>query len=174
MAGHFGPMDSFDPKKHLVSTSSGLYDGSKNSCPYIKNEDNPKGTVYVVAGSAGQLTYAQKTYPHKAMLYSDTTVGGAPILEVNGNRLDLKWITSDGKVRDKFTMMKNVNKKSTINLNKGESISLTASFVANYKWKNSNEITRTIVVSPPVGKTTYVVTDEHTCIKDTFEIIVRK
>lgn len=174
MDGHYGPMNSFDAKTHLVSTSSGLYDGSANSCPYIKDDNNTRGTVYVVAGSAGQLTYAQKTYPHKAMFYSDTSVGGAPIIEVNANRLDLKWIATDGKVRDKFTMMKNVNKRTTIHLRKGESISLTASFVGKYKWKSRKDTSRTIVVTPPVGKSTFEVSDEYSCIKDTFEIVVSK
>jgi hypothetical protein len=32
------------------------------------------------------------------------------ILEVKGNRLDLKWLSSDGKINDQFTMMKDVSK----------------------------------------------------------------
>ncbi|MFN2438908.1 MAG: purple acid phosphatase family protein [Chitinophagaceae bacterium] len=172
IAGHFGAMDSFDSTKHLVSTSTGFYDGSRNSCPYIKSDNN--GTVYVVAGSAGQLTFTQKTYPHKAMVYSDVTVGGAPIIEVNANRLDLKWVATDGKVRDKFTMMKKVNKKTTIQMQKGDSTALTASFIGNYKWKNRKDTTRTILVSPPVGKSTFVVRDEFSCVEDKFEVIVSR
>ena len=32
------------------------------------------------------------------------------MLEVQGNRLDLKWICSDGEIRDHFTMMKDVER----------------------------------------------------------------
>jgi 3',5'-cyclic AMP phosphodiesterase CpdA len=174
IAGHFGPMNSFDSTKHVVSSSTGLYNGSKNSCPYIKSDNDNKGTVYVVAGSAGQLTFTQKTYPHKAMVYSDVTVGGAPIIEVNANRLDLKWITTDGKVRDKFTMMKNVNRKTTIRLKRGDSTTLAASFIGNYKWNNRKETTRSIVVSPPAGKSTFVVKDEFSCVEDRFEVLVSR
>ncbi len=107
MKGHYGPEASFDPKKHSLSSSSGKNDGSPNSCPYYKKND---GTVYVVAGSAGQVQVnkIQKSFPHDAMVYSNGTKTGAAILEVNGNRLELKWITEDGEIADKFTMIKGV------------------------------------------------------------------
>ena len=41
---------------------------------------------------------------------ADDEVGGAVMLEVEGNRLDLKWICSDGKIGNHFTMMKEVSK----------------------------------------------------------------
>ena len=95
------------------------------------------------------------------------------MLEVNANRLDLKWVCADGVVRDQFTMMKNVNKRSTIRLKRGESTTLTASFVGNYKW-SSGKNTRSIVVSPPVGKSTYTVKDEFSCVEDSFEVTVER
>ncbi|HCN84588.1 MAG TPA: metallophosphoesterase, partial [Sphingobacteriaceae bacterium] len=85
-----------------------LYDGSKYSAPYIKSSKNNQGTVYVVSGSAGQLGGHTLTYPHDAMYYSNYEVGGSVMLEVQGNKLDLKWICSDGQIRDHFTMMKDV------------------------------------------------------------------
>ncbi|RYE59479.1 MAG: metallophosphoesterase family protein [Sphingobacteriales bacterium] len=172
--GHYGPSTSFDSSKHNVSASTGLYNGGKNSCPYIKNESNTTGIVYVVSGSAGQLTYTQDTYPHKAMYYSDNTVAGAVMLEVEGNRLDLKWITTTGEVKDKFTMMKNVNKSGTIRIKKGEKATLTASFVGKYNWLHSKEKTRSVEVSPTAKKSTYTVKDEFGCVQDRFEVIVSK
>jgi hypothetical protein len=106
--GYTGREADYDPKKHELSASTGLYDGSKNSAPYIKNSKNNQGTVYVVSGSAGALGGAQPNYPHNAMYYSNNEFGGALMLEVQGNRLDLKWICSDGQIRDHFTMMKDV------------------------------------------------------------------
>jgi acid phosphatase type 7 len=174
LKGYFGPETAFDSLAHNVSQSSGLYDGSKNSCPYIKSDKNNQGTVYVVSGSAGQLTYVQDTYPHNAMVYSNNTVGGAAMIEVEGNRLDLKWIAADGKIRDKFTMMKNVNNKTTVRLRRGDSTTLTASFRGIYKWNNRKETTRSIVVSPPVGRSTFVVKDQFSCIEEKFEVIVSR
>jgi acid phosphatase type 7 len=108
--GHYGMEETFDPKKHEINSSTGLYDESKNSAPYLKTSHNNQGTVYVVSGSAGQLGGAKPAYPHNAMYYSENKVGGAVMLEIEGNRLDLKWICSDGEVRDHFTMMKDVSK----------------------------------------------------------------
>jgi predicted phosphodiesterase len=108
--GYYGKEADFDSKKHEISTSTALYDGSKNSAPYLKSKTNTDGTVYVVSGSAGALGGHKETYPHNAMYYSNNEVGGAVMLEVEGNRLDLKWICSDGKIGDHFTMMKDVKK----------------------------------------------------------------
>ena len=106
MKGYYGQEADFDSVKYNVSNSSGRNDGSPNSQPYIKDSRHNQGTVYVVSGSAGKLGGEQTTFPHNAMYYSDDTHGGASILEVNGNRLDFKWICADGVIRDHFTMLK--------------------------------------------------------------------
>lgn len=104
--GHFGRESEFDPKKHELSASSGRNDGSPNSEPYVKTSTNKMGTVYVVSGSAGSLGGRKETYPHDAMYYSNYQVGGAVILEVKGDQLDLKWLTTEGEIADQFTMLK--------------------------------------------------------------------
>ena len=113
MKGHYGKEAEFDSTKHNLSNSSGLYDGSKNSAPYIKSKTNPNGTVYVVSGSGGQLGGHKPSWPHDAMYYSNYEAAGAVMLEIQGNRLDLKWVCADGQIRDQFTMMKDVSKKDT-------------------------------------------------------------
>ena len=173
MKGHFGLQETFDPQKHLLSNSSGKFNGTDNSCPYIKNESN-EGTVYVVSGSAGALDHTQKTFPHKALPYSDVSVGGAPILEVEGNRLDLKWITTNGEIGDQFTMMKNVNKKTIIKIQKGKTAVLKASYVGEYNWKGINKKSRSIEVKPTAAVTTYIVSDPNSCLQDIFEVQVAK
>ncbi|GAB2779753.1 hypothetical protein GCM10027275_24130 [Rhabdobacter roseus] len=110
LKGYYGMEADFDSKKHELSTSSALYDESKNSAPYLKKSQNNQGTVYVVSGSAGALGGHKPGYPHNAMYYSNNEVGGAVMLEVEGNRLEMKWICSDGQIRDHFTMMKDVSK----------------------------------------------------------------
>jgi 3',5'-cyclic AMP phosphodiesterase CpdA len=169
---HYGQAATFSSDKNDVSTSSGLYDGSKNSCPYIKDANTNKGTVYVVNGGSSEIGDVQKAFPHKAMYYSNNTYGGANMLEVHGNRLDLKWVCEDGVIRDQFTMMKNVNKKSVIHIKKGGSTTLTASFMGDYEWNNKQK-TKSIKVSPSTSAT-FTVHDKYGCIKDTFEVIVTK
>lgn len=172
MAGHYGPEASFDAAKHNLSSSSGRYDGGTNAAPYVKAQDG-KGTVYVVSGSAGKLGGKQKSFPHDAMYFSDADHGGASILEIEDNRLDLKWICADGQIRDQFTMMKNVNKHQVIQLKKGEKKTLTASFIGKYTWSPSPSSERSLMVSPNQDQT-YSVTDEFNVVKDTFEVHVSK
>ncbi|PWT75254.1 MAG: metallophosphoesterase [Bacteroidetes bacterium] len=106
MQGYYGNEASFDSTKFLVSNSSGRGDGSPNSQPYTKSKLHGKGTVYVVSGSAGQLGGMQPEFPHNAMYFSDAEHGGSSLIVVNGDRLDFKWICSDGKIRDQFSMIK--------------------------------------------------------------------
>ncbi|MES2005595.1 MAG: metallophosphoesterase family protein [Bacteroidota bacterium] len=173
MQGHYGMEETFSPDKHLLSQSSGFYDGSNNSCPYIKDSTG-KGTVYVLSGSSGRVDGKQLSFPHDAMPFSDISTGGACILEVEANRLDLKWICADGSIRDRFTMMKAVNKKTIINSKQGEAVSLRASYIGKYKWEGMPQTERAVDVKPPVGISTYTVSDPYSCIKDTFEIHVSK
>lgn len=164
--GHYGMEATFSPAMN-VSNSSGLYDGSENSCPYIAKG----GTVYVVSGSAGKLGGTQKSFPHDAMYYSNATNGGSSLLEVQGNRLDLKWICADGQIRDHFTMMKDVNKRTEISAKAGSKVTLTASYHGTYKWNSSKETTQSIVVVPKKGKTEYTVEDQYGCVKDMFVVM---
>lgn len=173
MMGHFGMEQTFDSTKHLLSNSSGLYDGSNNACPYIKDERN-KGTVYVVSGSSGALDYAQKAFPHNAMQFSDVSIGGSCILEIEANRLDLKWICADGSIRDHFTMMKNVNRQTNIKVKAGQFVTLKASYVGSYHWGKENKTTRSISVKPAIGQTVYTVSDPYSCIRDSFTVTVTK
>lgn len=175
MNGYYGMQPDFNAQKFNISTSSGFYDESPNSCPYIKNSDDAKGTVYIVSGSAGKLDdQAQSTYPHSAMPFSNNKLGGASIIEVKGNRLDVKWICEDGSIGDRFTIMKEVNKKNVIRAKKGSNVTLAASFSGDYIWSHTNENIRSIEVKPPKGKSRYVVKDKQGCLKDEFEVIVSK
>lgn len=168
--GFYGYEADFNAAVHDLSLSSALYDGSSNACPYVKDSSNA-GTVYVVAGSGGQLGGTQAGYPHDAMFYSDASVGGAVMLQIEDNRLDAKWICSDGVIRDKFTVMKGVNKKRGIAINAGSSATLTASYIGTYNWSAGSATTRSVTVSPVVN-TTYTVTDAYGCLRDTFTVTV--
>ena len=172
MAGYYGMEADFSPKYYL-SSSSGKYDGSLNSCPYIKDSTD-RGTVYVVSGSAGQLGGKQPSWPHDALPFADATNGGSCILEVDANRLDLKWICADGVIRDRFTMMKEVNKRIVLHARKGEAVTLTASYAGEYKWKGQTSAARSIEVRPGVGVTVYSVGDPQGCLRDVFEVHVEK
>lgn len=171
MKGHYGMEETFDPSRHNLSQSSAFYNGDKNACPYVKDSQTNRGTVYVVSGSAGKLGRSEDSYPHNAMVYSNAAIGGASLLEVRGNRLDFKWICADGVVRDQFTMMKDVSSVTKLRHKRGTPLMLSASFIADrYQWSGGKETSRSIRVTPREGLNTYTVTDRYGCIRDTFEV----
>lgn len=170
MSGHFGYESSFNATQHHLSSSSALYNGSANSCPYTKSLQN-KGTVYVVSGSAGSLGGQQASYPHDAMYYSNVVDGGSLILDIENNRADLKFLCADGIVRDKFTVFKTVNNVTTYSITSGQSTTLTASWPGNYIWSNSSDTMRAHAVTA-YSDTMFWVKDKFNCVADTFYIKV--
>ena len=155
----------------MVQHSNGRYDGSPQSCPFLKDSANGYvGTVYIVSGSAGQLGGKQPSWPHDALPYADVTHGGSGMLEIQGDRLDWKWICTDGEIRDHFTMLKNTRSPHIVTVKKGESVVLKAPFSG--KWSNK-ETGESIEVKP--SKTTvYTVKDESGCVEERFEVQVVK
>jgi hypothetical protein len=172
MQGHFGSESSFSASTHHLSTSSGRYDGTPASCPYVKNASSSyNGTVYVVAGSAGQLGGTQATWPHAAMEYANASNGGSLSIDVEDNRLDAKWICADGNIRDRFTLFKDVNKTTQLTITKGQAVTLKASWLGNYRWKDG-ATTRSITVTP-AASTSYTVRDVNNCVTDVFNVTVK-
>jgi len=169
--GHYGLESTFDPSLYALSTSTAKYDGSTNSCPYVKNTTEVRnGIVYAVVGVSGQVGGSTTGYPHNAMSYSNVTNGGCLVIEIDNNRLDAKFLCSDGVIRDNFTIMKEVNKTTDTTLTAGGSVTLTASWIGNYNWSNG-ATTRSITVNP-AANTSYNVHDNQSCLTDVFNVTV--
>ncbi len=62
-----------------------------------------EGTVYVVAGTSGQI--GGGTLNHPAMFYSLAELGSL-VLDVEGDRLDARFLTSTGAIADSFTILR--------------------------------------------------------------------
>lgn len=161
---------SFNLNTHAISNSSGRYDGSPNSCPYIRAGS---GTVYVVAGTAGWVGGTKPGYPHNAMVTSNSEDTGALILEVNDNKLELKYLTAKGVVFDQFTIFKDVNKKTQKTIECGELVSFGTS------WKGElistvGKVENNIVILDSLNKgVQFTVTDKNKCLRDTIQVIVK-
>jgi acid phosphatase type 7 len=202
---HIGFSDSFNkgsiPGGTAVSLSSARYDGSgsneasadtsaaSSSCPYFTIDSVYKhGTVYVVAGSAGQVSAnSTNTYPvfyARNQANSNGGETGALYLEIQDNRLDAKFVGSSGTVRDRFTIMKGVNKKTIINTTVNTPAVFTASWIGGYNWYTEagtpvikKETLRTLSIKPAMpGHFIYYVNDSispaTTCMADTFTLQV--
>ena len=169
--GYSGSEASFDITTHALSSSSGKYDGTTNSCVYkTVSGQTAHGTVYVVAGSAGgAVDGVQVGYPHNAMPFS-MYQGGMFYFEVEGNRLDAKFIRNDGVIGDNFTIMKDVGVKSEVTIISGQSTTLTASWKGNYNWSTSS--TQQSITVSPTTDSVFTCTDSYGCIIDTFTVKV--
>ena len=171
MKGHTGLESTFNSGLHNLSQSSGRYDGTANSCIYTK--DSPVslgGTVYTVVGSSGQRDWGQPSFPHNAMYFGNDADRGSLIIEIEENKLTGKWLSDNGTIDDQFTIMKNVNKVNTVNLNSGQSVTLDASWVGNYNW-STGQTSRSITFTPP-SSGAYTVSDQNNCITDTYNITI--
>lgn len=167
ISGHYGSESTYDNATHAVDSSTGRYDGTVNSCPYVKSSAEHEGTVYVVAGGASQTGTTTSGYPHNAMYYSESTIGGTAVLDINGNRLDLKYLDKNGDVLDSFTIMKDVNLKQTLSLSNDSTQEITASWPGAVSWCTGAE-TSSITVDSSAN--TYIVTDGKSCLADTFVV----
>lgn len=74
------------------------------------------------------------------------------------------------RCRDNFTLFKNVNKTTNINIVAGNPVTLTASWKGNYQW-STGASAQSVTVNPSVN-TIYTVKDINNCITDTFNVAV--
>ena len=167
--GLTGTAADYKAWKHRVSTSKGKYDGSPNSCPYVKADNSTaKGTVYVTLGTSGQRGSEQVDFPFPAMVTSKTNICGSMILEVRNNRLDASWIREDGLVGDRFTMFKGVNDTSVIPVNSGQQVKLEAPWVGDYFWLYNDSTNKS--QSLTINNSTHItVVDSLNCIQHTWQ-----
>jgi len=164
--GHYGFSDTYSDALYAVSTSSGRYDGSANSCAYINKTD---GTIYALVGSSGRNNGVVGTW-HPAMAYTNQLDGGSLAIEIENNRLDAKWINSSGIIKDQFTVFKNVNKKTALTPDFGSTVRLNPSWKGTYNWTNN---TKGAFLDWVALKDTVIsVKDDQNCITDQFSLRV--
>jgi len=164
-----GDEGSFNAEKHDISSSSGKFDGTNNSCPYIKSGS---GTVYVVAGTSGWTGVTSEGYPHNAMKYSNAIETGALILDIEANRLDLKYLNSKGVILDKFSILKEVNKTASLTIDCGEKLTLKNSWNGEAIWNSRTEREAEITLDSLSNNILFLATDPYACLTDTFKVSV--
>jgi len=105
--GHTGVSSTLTPAMKL-NTGSGQV--SDPLGPYIKSASEPqanRGAVYAVAGSSGDTDAAPGALtPKHPVMYASLMQLGSMVLEINGDRLDAKFLRENGTVDDSFTIQK--------------------------------------------------------------------
>jgi hypothetical protein len=164
---------------------NGTYAATANSCPFTYNSGKYNhGSVYIVAGSAGQVSNASQAagYPQGCMYsnYVSTANGGCFYFEVDSNRLNAKFISYNTAptpvVRDSFTIFKDVNKTNNITVVQGTPTVLKASWRGNYSWPtNGGATTQAVTINnSTTGSFVYTVRDASSgsCLQDIFNVTV--
>jgi hypothetical protein len=97
--GHYGDSTTFS-SSHKVDGGSG-----RDPSPYTKPPGTPshEGAVYVVAGSSGKTSGGLLNHP---AMYISLNQLGSLVLDIDGSRLDARFLRSDGTVGDSFTILK--------------------------------------------------------------------
>jgi acid phosphatase type 7 len=99
LRNHFGKDDTFSASEHIFANSN-------STSEYIVPKNKPQGVIYVVNGSGGQLGGKQPGFPLNSAIYTNNEIGGSMIIDVEGKKLNAKWIASNGQILDQFNISK--------------------------------------------------------------------
>ena len=99
--GHYGLSTTLNPTM-IIDGGDGQEDGDGAYTKPAGLSPN-SGTVYAVAGHAGQLTGTGLNHP---AMHTSAFVYGSMVLDINRNRLDAIALTSEGIINDRFTILK--------------------------------------------------------------------
>jgi hypothetical protein len=102
MEGHYGFSDSLTTAM-LVDAGSGREDETGAYRKFTTGSEVNRGTVYIVAGSSGWATFVTGRHPimHTALLQM-----GSLVLDIDGGRLDARFLRETGTIDDYFTILK--------------------------------------------------------------------
>lgn len=126
MRGHTGLATTFSQEAHNNAAgsnarSSGRYDGSANGCFYYKSTKSVRneGIIYAVSGAGGRDETQTPNFRLKntlvtgSIMQSVSTKGGSVYLEIDGKRLDVKYVAAGpnlkAQVVDRFTIFKDLD-----------------------------------------------------------------
>jgi hypothetical protein len=101
--GHYGYSHSLMPEMIKDSGSGRVSDTGAYRKP--AGPIGGEGAVYVVAGSSGWATFPQPDWPHRVMFAAFLELGSL-VLDIDGNRLDAKFLRETGAIDDYFTIIK--------------------------------------------------------------------
>lgn len=101
LRGHLGPSWTLEPGM-LADTGGGGVDENGNDGSY-RPDGATGGAVYAVAGASGKLSGGLLDHP---VMYASFNLLGSIVIDVHGDQLDARYLTSHGAVADHFTLKK--------------------------------------------------------------------
>jgi hypothetical protein len=100
--GHYGSSGTLNAGM-ILDNGSGREDGTG---AYLKSAPGPvpnDGTDYAVAGASGQTSGGSLNHP---AMFVSLNVLGSMVLDIDGDRLDARYLDNTGTRRDYFTILK--------------------------------------------------------------------
>ena len=169
--GHYGNSNSWNPATMLKDGNGGNFDAGH---AYTKDNDpaTPDGTVYVVCGNSGSgNSSGSMDHPVMVSNFNGSGVYGSFYMDVYRNRLDGRYLLSDGTIGDHFTMLKRnmvLEAQGDVTSCAGEPVELTAQRTGGsdevvFSWAPDGLEGATVLLAP-VSTTTYTLyaTDQLT------------
>jgi len=102
--GHYGQSISLITN-NILDGGSGRVDGNGAYTKATYGSASHQGAVYIVAGSSASTSGGPLNHP---AMYQSLDVLGSVVLDVDSNRVDVKFLDDLGGVRDDFTMLKGI------------------------------------------------------------------
>ncbi|HVE59590.1 MAG TPA: fibronectin type III domain-containing protein [Pyrinomonadaceae bacterium] len=133
--GHYGTSNTFtnSMKKNPGGGREDI-DGAYTKSALSPNLPN-EGAVYAVAGSSGKISGGLLNHP--AMFVSLNNLGSM-VLDVNGNRLDAKFIRENGTIADYFTIIKGGTPPTVPNAPTNLTATAASSSAINLAWADGS------------------------------------
>jgi len=104
LRGHYGNSSTFN-NSYKVDGSSGKASLGEEYIKYLDGPTKGHGIVYVVQGNSGS-SEPGAAINHPAMYFGEEGTYGSLVLDINGMRVDGRYLRSDGTVQDEFTIIK--------------------------------------------------------------------
>ena len=95
---HYGLSSTFNATNKIDGGSG----REEDTGAYHKNDEG-RGVIYTIAGSAGQALGGPLNHPAHFISINEL---GTVVVDVTGNRLDAKFLNSAGVIRDTYTLLK--------------------------------------------------------------------
>jgi hypothetical protein len=100
--GHYGPSSSLQSSM-VLDAGGGRVEETGAYLKATSGSEAGRGAVYVVAGSSGQTGFGSMNHP---AIFRALNNLGSMVIDVNGSRLEAKFLRENGVVDDHFTILK--------------------------------------------------------------------
>jgi hypothetical protein len=103
---------------------------------------------------------------------SQPGIGGSMIFDIEGSRLDAKFLTENGDIKDQFTIFKDltVTDPAAVTVNYQGLVNLTAPWQGEYVW-NTGDKTR-VIQKNPIETQKFTVKDPQNCFQTNYQVNV--